>query len=1764
MQINIHKMTADWDEASACWDNCNDNYDKHITDYIIYKYDENSPFKFNYFNITAIVKDWYVNGNNYGVMLKDNIETYNYPQSDSYFLSANTHVEYIDGRPMIQIVYRNQTGLESNMTYHTQNIGRAGEVSTNDYNGNVVLVHTDVETPGNILPASVSHVYNTNNKDIDISYGKGFRLNYNQDIILETINNVEYAKYIDEDGTEHYFKKKENNIYVDEDGLNLRLRLENNIFIMQDIQGNILRFKKLSNRWVLYESENTEQQKITINVDDNGRVLSVTDGAGKTITLEYANGRLVAINDISNRKTQYYYNANGNLVQVKYSDGKSSYYEYDYLDLLVKVINIDGYTYVYDYYREKVNRVRRIQEYKANNQGVFIDIDYENNTTKFTTHEGYSNVYTFNNAGRTISIADFGKETNNVNNAYGKMYEYGTSDENKNKLTLESNLINVKEMPNNIVKNPYFDEGLNYWQKQDNSNADECTISMDNNNVYRTVGYAYYLKKICQRIEVSGKKGDIYNLSYWVKSLGIQEEGTSGKSVRVSVGVIRNDDSIQWIDSIVNTDTSQWQYMSKEFITDNDYKAITIYLMNNYNANETFWDNIGLFKDEKGNSYQYDKSGNIVSSESNAKQESTFKYSSEGEVAKSINPKGGSYVYEYDYNHKNRLLKAVNTIGQEYSFDYDNKGNVVKSTLQETDKAVLPENNRIYNIKFASTNSIMDVRDSKTDNGTKIEQWEFLEGYKNKEYKFVEQEDGYFKIIANHSNKAVDLDVDSGIIQQWSERNSDNQLWKAIDNGDGTIRLANKEKGDDYCISLENDSAKDGNRIIVSKWEGKSTQKLKLYDIDGNNTLLDEMLIESGEVYRIKAKHSGLYLEANGDVDVNSTEITQQEYESNDKKQLWRISRRGESTYRVTNLASKQGKVLDVRGGVNENDVQTQIYQASKDNVAQEWKIEKNKDNTFSFRTKFNGEGRTLTIHRISKEIGAKATIYSITGGDEQSFYLEKADLVDLNPGATYKIKAKHSGKYLGVKDGKLEQQDSNDENSQRWILKKLNNGYYKIALKADTSKVIDIDDASTIQGTSVGVFSDFEKEGGNEAQEFEFVPAGDGSFSIKPKLTYGQRCLDVQDASLNSGAKIWSWGINNTAAQQFYLEEIIPAEEKKYIETTGEYSEDGRYLTKQVDQSGNETNYEYEENKGLITKEIDANNGETIYNYDSNTDLTTKVSKQVGDKEYANTYTYENDNIKTINHNGITYEFVYDDFGNVTNIKVGNQSLKATTYGDRNGNLIQSTYGNNQNIKYQYDRFNRIIKKEKTTGNIEFSYDAKSNLKEIKDNTTGITTNYSYDLANRMTKATNNKGLTISYEYDDNSNINKTEYKLNDKTNIMNHNYDSDNNINSILFNNSVVKVNYDRLARGTSKDIINEKGTYTTQYGYKNTGTPNKTTTILESIKNGNNEAIHYTYNNMGYIETIKNGNELLAKYQYDELGQLTREDNKEQEKTITYEYDTGGNILNKKEYAYTEGEIITQPTKVIEYIYNNANWKDQLTTYNGKEITYDAIGNPLTYDGNTYTWQNGRELAGIQNTEKGLNITYKYTDDGIRTEKTVNGETTTYYLDGEIVIYETKGNDTIYYQYDDSQNLIGFKLNDEQYYYIRNGQNDIIGILDNNLNQIVRYTYDTWGKLISIKDGEGNDVTNNTNHIGYKNPYRYRGYRYDTETGLYYLQSRYYNPGMGRFINQDELTSTGQGLLEHNMYVYCNNNPVNMTDITGDVAGVISIRKYCYGNI
>ncbi|WP_138207209.1 RHS repeat domain-containing protein [Haloimpatiens lingqiaonensis] len=320
------------------------------------------------------------------------------------------------------------------------------------------------------------------------------------------------------------------------------------------------------------------------------------------------------------------------------------------------------------------------------------------------------------------------------------------------------------------------------------------------------------------------------------------------------------------------------------------------------------------------------------------------------------------------------------------------------------------------------------------------------------------------------------------------------------------------------------------------------------------------------------------------------------------------------------------------------------------------------------------------------------------------------------------------------------------------------------------------------------------------------------------------------------------------------------------------------------------------------------------------------------------------------------------------------------------------------------------------------------------------------------------------------------------------------------------------------------------------------NTTTSIVKSIDNGG-EKICYTYDNNGNIETIIQNKgtekEKTIKYYYDGLNQIIREDNGILGKTITYSYDRGGNLTSKKEYNYTTAESLGNCTKAYTYNYGDSIRKDKLTNFDGKEITYDNIGNPLTYNGYTFTWERGRMLSSIKG--NGKDIKFKYNDQGIRTEKTVNGVTTKYHLVGGSVTYEDNGKDKIHYTYDSSGKLISMNLNGEEYYYVRNAQGDSIGLIDAQGEKVVSYTYDSWGKLISI-EGSLKDT------VGEKNPYRYRGYRYDSETGLYYLQSRYYNPEWGRFINADGIIGETGELLGHNLFAYSKNNCANMSDYSG----------------
>ena len=190
--------------------------------------------------------------------------------------------------------------------------------------------------------------------------------------------------------------------------------------------------------------------------------------------------------------------------------------------------------------------------------------------------------------------------------------------------------------------------------------------------------------------------------------------------------------------------------------------------------------------------------------------------------------------------------------------------------------------------------------------------------------------------------------------------------------------------------------------------------------------------------------------------------------------------------------------------------------------------------------------------------------------------------------------------------------------------------------------------------------------------------------------------------------------------------------------------------------------------------------------------------------------------------------------------------------------------------------------------------------------------------------------------------------------------------------------------------------------------------------------------------------------------------------------------------------------------------------------------------------FQWE-GRQLTQI--VSYGTSLTFKYNDQGIRTQKVQNSGsliTTNYILDGDKVLVETRSNGiTIYYTYDVDGSLLSMNYNGTEYFYITNLQGDIIELVDINGYSVVTYTYDAWGNIIYKTSSALTDI----------NPYRYRGYRFDVETGYYYLQSRYYNPQIGRFISADGILGETGNLLTQNMYAYAGNNPVMHVDPDGD---------------
>ena len=400
---------------------------------------------------------------------------------------------------------------------------------------------------------------------------------------------------------------------------------------------------------------------------------------------------------------------------------------------------------------------------------------------------------------------------------------------------------------------------------------------------------------------------------------------------------------------------------------------------------------------------------------------------------------------------------------------------------------------------------------------------------------------------------------------------------------------------------------------------------------------------------------------------------------------------------------------------------------------------------------------------------------------------------------------------------------------------------------------------------------------------------------------------------------------------------------------------------------------------------------------------------------------------------------------------------------------------------------------------------------------------------------------------------------------------YGKDNLLKGMTLNNQkTLDFVYDGIGRPTSHtfNLIYPLTTAYTYHGITSGGTVYKNNLIrTEKIGNGDFWYLyHYDANNninRLYQNAENEDNKvLLEDYSYDALNQLENVNYYDRHERHEYTYDNGGNITEEKVYDTSDSTPVLTATNT--YTYGDNSWGDLLTEYNGDTITYDEIGNPLNYrDGITFTWSNGRQLQIY--TKGNTNVSYTYDSSGMRLSKTIGGTTHTYLYNSGLLIQETIGNQKLDYSYTSNGQILSVKytadVNSNEtpvyYYYALNSRGDVVGLYDHEGKLYAKYTYDVWGNPVSVTNASGAEITSPTDFANIQ-PIRYRSYYYDTDTGFYYLQSRYYDPVTHRFINADGLVSTGTGVLGYNMFAYCENNPIVFYDDNGGMLTTRSMQE------
>ena len=1255
----VHKVLETWPEVID-W-NTQPDFDETVEDFVV-----SIDPGYYYWDVTDIARGWY-EGENTGLMLKlpatQETET-NYTAVRQQYYSSDFGLLY---KPTVTLYFRNNNGLESYWDYTASSAGRAGTGYINDYTGNLVWIRGDIGFGGNRMPVSINHIYNANdNQNNMFGMGYGWRTNFNQRVYQWTTN-TNYYVWEDSDGTDHYFYYDSTvGKYVDEDGLELTLTTTGSgteKFCITDKYGNKSFFDTYGRLTKQQNNQATPSSiAITYTTTSGYLISTITDGAGRVYTFTYSSNLLNRISYKGTGSTELSYLTFGysgsRLTTITDKDGEVSTYGYGTNNLLTSVQDVDGYKLAYTYTTTtagKPSRVATVTESDGSVTGGKLTIAYAHNQTTFTDIKGNVQIKQFNNWGNTLSIQDGQGRAQYAQ--YANNGEVGSeSAEKGNQLTVSSKLQNTV---GNILNDSSFENGTTWT------------------NISSAVSHS-----IASGTAYRGSKALVMTRS----------AAGSDSGVYTSVSVPAN--SSYTFSAYVKTGSGATAYLA---LTDGT-------------TTET--------------------SETLAASSGWTRLQVTF--TNDTSTAKTVTA---------------QLLTT--TAGTVYM-------DCAQIELAPTaSRYNLVENGDFRYATSWTINSNCTTADARTS------------------------------VAAASKAPATQLDTNVYTIAgSYTTAKSIYQTVQVSGSAGDTFVFAGWGKGDSVAPS-----GRDTNkplfaiRATFNNADGTTTPFTAAFNPDAGNV----WQYTAGVMVAEKA-YSSIKIELVYEYNANTVLF--------DGIQLYKEQFGSSYTYddngNVTSVKDLQG--------------QTTTYAYTSNNLTKE----------------ILPTGATLTY--------------------------------------TY-------------------------------------DNYHNV--KTAT--------------TATGVVYNFAYD------------------------TYGN----------NTSVSI----LNGSTA----------------MTSTAAYTTDGNRLSTTTDAAGKVTTYDYDANTNVL-KSVqypkDTSTTKTTYSYDSMYRLASAAATSDYGSALMASYTYTDDLLTEIETGSTTYSFSYGDFARRSSIQIGSRTLATYTYENTTGRLTQLDYGNGDVIKYTYDKQGNVTKQTYEDGDtVTYEYDNDGQLASVTDSDSGIIARYYYDFTDRLVKYTEEAAgytFSLAHTYDSSNRLTFSTEICNGHARTISYSYDADNRVTRSQKGWTKRTNAYDTYNR-VNQQITSyyDNVILTDSYAYRTVnGNPTTQLASHTAIADNYTATYSYTYDANGNITSVSDGT-YTTNYVYDTANQLVRENNQATNKTWTWEYDDAGNILNRKEYAYTAGTLGTA-TDTVTYTYGHGNWGDLLTAYDGKTITYDALGNPLSDSTWAYTWEHGRELA------------------------------------------------------------------------------------------------------------------------------------------------------------------------------------------------------------